>query len=56
MCVQGRWESFAFEWISGQPCALQQCTECQEHRALVVEGFEVVQFEQQSDETDESVW
>lgn len=42
MCEIGSWKSFHSRTINGRLCAIQQCTECGDHRALEIENCQFV--------------
>jgi hypothetical protein len=42
MCSRGSWRSFDTQWLQDRLSAIQQCTECGEHRAKVIEDAPVV--------------
>lgn len=59
MCGRGSWRSFDAKWLQDTLCAVQQCTECGEHRAMVIEDARVVGVDQerevrQDDDVDDS--
>lgn len=55
MCGIGNWRAYSSTRVDGVLLALEQCTECYEHRAKKIDDAPVVGSDG-GDSTEEGVW